>query len=88
MASCPDLDMLLVMWVAGKEMTPVEEICPVMENLIEKYNKPVILCSGGYENEEAIEELGKRQLVAFNSINQAVKALTSLTQYSEYLSGI
>ena len=88
LAACSAIDMILVMWVAGKEMTPVEEILPVMESLLEKYHKPVILCSGGYENEEAVEELGKRQLVAFHSINQAVKALTSLARYSEYRSGL
>jgi len=74
------------MWVAGKEMTPASELCPVMESLIAQYRKPIILCSGGFETREAIEEFGKRQLVAFHSIDQAVKALSSLVGYSEYLS--
>ena len=88
LVGCHNIDMILVMWVAGKEMTPARELCPVMESLIERYNKPIILCSGGFENREAIEEFGKKQLVTFHSINQAVKALSSLVQYSEYLSSI
>ncbi len=87
LAECRDVDMILVMWVAGKEMTPATELCPVMESLIEQYHKPIILCSGGFETREAVEEFGKRQLVAFHSIDQAVKALSSLVGYSEYLSG-
>jgi acyl-CoA synthetase (NDP forming) len=86
LAGCHNIDMILVIWVAGKEMTPARELCPVMENLIDRYNKPIILCSGGFETREAIEEFGKKQLVAFHSINQAVKALSSLVHYSEYLS--
>jgi acetyltransferase len=86
LASCPRVDMLLLMWVAGKEVTPVEEVYPVMESLMEQYHKPIILCSGGYVNQNTIEELGKRQLISYSSVNQAVKALTSLADYAEYLS--
>lgn len=88
LAACPVVDMVLLMWVAGKELTPVEEVYPVMEALMEQYRKPIILCMGGYVTRDTIEELGKRQLIAYSSINQAVKALTSLANYAEYLSSL
>ncbi len=87
LAECRNIDMILVRGVAGNEMPPASELCPVMARLIAQYRKPLILCSGGFETREAIEEFGKRQLVAFHSIDQAVKALSSLAKYSEYLLG-
>ena len=88
LASCPVVDMLLVMWVSGKEMMLIDEAYPVMENVMERYHKPVVLCSGGFVDQEAIEKLGKRQLIHFSSINQAAKALASLADYSQYSSRV
>lgn len=88
LAACPKADMVLLMWVTGKEVTPLEEVYPVIESLMEQYLKPIIVCSGGNVVRETINEQDKRQIIAYSSINQAVKALASLANYAEYLSSM
>jgi acetyltransferase len=84
---CPAVDAILLLTGTGRGVMPIGEIAPAIRELIDQYNKPIILCSETRE-EEAIKELGQRDLIPYPSISQAVKALASLVSYSEYLASI
>jgi acetyltransferase len=86
MVSCPVVDMVLVLWVSGKRIPGTEDVCSVVDELIEQYHKPIVFCNGGYQDSESIKEMGERQLVPCTSVSQAVENLAALASYSEHLS--
>lgn len=85
-ASCPTVDMVLVLWFSGKMLPGTEDLCVVMDELMQQFHKPIVFCNGGYQDKEVTREMGLRQLVPCISVNQAVRNLAALASYSEHLS--